>query len=177
MRHDQLDHIIGAAGDLLGVDEMIVIGSQAILASFEELPAPATISLEADILPPGGEVEADLIDGALGELSGFHEAFGIYAAGVGPETATLPAGWEERLVRYTNPNTNGVTALCVEPHDLVISKLYAGREKDLSFCRALIEAHLVGPDLLSTRIDELAVSAAEKKEVGSRLDRLVAEIV
>lgn len=177
MRHDQLDHIIRAAGSVLGVDELIVIGSQAILASFTELPPPATVSMEADILPPGGEAAADLIDGALGELSSFHEAFGIYADGVGPDTATLPSGWEDRLVRYANPNTNGVVARCLEPHDLVVAKLYAGRDKDLSFCGAVIAAHLVTPDLVRKRIGDLAVPPHEKNEVRSRLDNLVAEVI
>lgn len=177
MRHDQLDHIIRAAGRVLGVDELIVIGSQAILGSFTELPGQATVSMEADILPPGGEAAADLIDGALGELSSFHASFGIYADGVGPDTATLPAGWQDRLVPYVNPNTNGVTALCLEPHDLLVAKLYAGREKDLSFCGAVLEAHLVAPDLIRARIEDLAIPSLEKQEVRSRLDRLVADIV
>jgi len=174
MRHDQFDHIIRAAGDLLGVDEVIVIGSQAILASFTILPEPATMSLEADILPPGGEHSADLIDGALGELSSFHESFGVYADGVGPDTATVPIGWQDRLVRYTNPNTNGVTARCLEPHDLLVSKLYAGRDKDLSFCGAVLGAGLVSADLLAERIGDLEVPSGEQHEVRSRLAKLIA---
>ncbi len=40
----------------------------------------------------GGAAKADLIDGSIGELSPFHETFGYYAHGLGPETAALPAG-------------------------------------------------------------------------------------
>jgi hypothetical protein len=33
------------------------------------------------------------LDGAIGELSVFHQSFGYYAHGVDDTTATLPAGW------------------------------------------------------------------------------------
>jgi len=42
--------------------------------------------------------KADIIDGCIGELSPFHETFGYYAHGIGPETAVLPAKWKTRLV-------------------------------------------------------------------------------
>lgn len=173
MRHDQFEHVVRAVGDLLCTDTLIVIGSQAILASFTDLPPTATMSMEADILPPGGEADADMIDGVLGELSPFHESFGIYADGVGPDTATLPAGWEGRLVDYENVNTNGVKARCLEPHDLFVSKLYAGREKDIGFCEAIIGAGLVDTEQLVERIATLPVATDERQEVEQRLARLL----
>jgi hypothetical protein len=47
------------------------------------------------------------------------------------ETARLPEGWRDRLVPIRNANTGGGTGLCLEIHDLVVSKLMAAREKDL----------------------------------------------
>jgi hypothetical protein len=44
-------------------------------------------SLEVDIYPLCDPRAADLIDGALGDGSQFHVAFGCYAHGVGPETS------------------------------------------------------------------------------------------
>jgi hypothetical protein len=104
------------------------------------------------VLGPGGEEDADLIDGALGELSMFHESFGVYADGVLPTTATLPTGWRERLVAYAKPNTNGVTAHCLEPHDLVVAKLVAGRPKDHDFIAALFRADLIDLGLIAERL-------------------------
>jgi hypothetical protein len=46
-----------------------------------------------------------------------------------------------------------VTALCLEPHDLWISKAVAGRPKDREFCRALIVRDLVEKDLLRARLE------------------------
>ena len=54
-----------------------------------------------------------------------------HADGVSPNTATLPAGWGDRLTPIQNANTNGATGWCIEVHDIAIAKYAAGREKDL----------------------------------------------
>jgi hypothetical protein len=77
---------------------------------------------------------ADLIDGSIGEASLFQATHGYYAQGVEPKTAVLPMGWRKRLVRFSSPETSGVTAWCLELHDLWISKAMAGRAKDREFC-------------------------------------------
>jgi hypothetical protein len=46
-------------------------------------------------------------------FSRFHETFGYYAHGVSPTTAILAAGWEQRLIRLSNPNTDGATGFCL----------------------------------------------------------------
>jgi hypothetical protein len=55
-------------------------------------------------------------------------------------------------VRFETPATTGVVAWCLEPHDLWVSKAIAGREKDLEFCRALVERGLVQGERLRQRI-------------------------
>lgn len=131
-----------------------MIGSQAILASFpdEALPAAASRSIEVDVafLDDPDDHRSDQVDGAIGELSQFHETFGYYAQGVSVSTAVLPDGWRDRLVRFA-------TGLCLEPHDLVVSKLVAHREKDLEFAAALIQAGLVEREVLHARIDTVPV--------------------
>ena len=161
MNRADLEHVIRAAGDLLGEDWVIIVGSQAILASFPEdgLPEVATRSLEVDVLPiddPDGS-KADLIDAVLGELSAFDESFGIHGDGVSPDTATLPEGWRDRLIPYKNANTNGVTGFCLERHDLCASKLAAFRDKERLFVRELVAAGLVDPGTLADRISTTEV--------------------
>ncbi len=84
--------------------------------------------MEADLYPRNRPERADLIDGAIGEGSHFHQQFGYYAQGVGEDTATLPRGWQKRLVTIKNENTGGVHGLCLEVHDLALSKYIAGRD-------------------------------------------------
>ena len=53
---------------------------------------------------------------------------------------------------------NGVTALCMEPHDLCVAKLLAGREKDVAFVRALLAAGLVDRSTILARLDDAEVA-------------------
>ena len=75
------------------------MGSQAALVQHARLPAAMLRSPELDIYPPKAPELTDLIDGSIGEGSPFHGTFGYYAQGVDPETAKLPAGWQERALR------------------------------------------------------------------------------
>ncbi len=82
MRRSDLAHILRAACDVTNDPRILVIGSQAILAGFDEdaLPREAMLSIEADIafFDDPEERKSDLVDGAIGELSPFHDEFGIY---------------------------------------------------------------------------------------------------
>lgn len=109
---------------------------------------------------PDQTERAVLIDGAIGELSPFHQTFGYYGHGVSDAVATLPEGWRERLIPYQTTNMGSATALCLEVHDLAVSKLVAGREKDLSFIRVLIWRGLAD---LGTLRDRLAVTKADAR--------------
>lgn len=157
MKREQFEHTVRAAGAILGVKEVLVIGSQAIHASFDGVIPEAQRSIETDIsaLEDHDGSKADLIDGSIGELSAFQETFGYYAQGVTPKTAILPEGWRKRLVPFLTKATNGVTALCLEPHDLWISKAIAGRPKDIEFCRALMKRNLVNAKTLQARLKKV----------------------
>ena len=158
MKREAFDHAIRAAGAILGENEVLVIGSQALHASVQaDLPPEAARSVEADVaaLEDPNQEKADLIDGAIGEASVFHGTFGYYAQGVTQSTAVLPQGWQGRLVRYETPNTNGVVAWCLEVHDLWISKAIALRPKDIEFCTALVNGDFVEVHTLDRRLEEV----------------------
>ena len=169
MNRHEFDHAVRAAASIIGVAEVLVIGSQAIHGSAAgDVPVEALRSVEVDIavFDDPDASRADLIDGSIGEASMFHETFGFYAQGVSETTAILPAGWRARLVRYESPATNGVVAWCLEPHDLWISKAVAGRPKDHEFCMALLRDESVDPAVLEER---LAVAPGLAEPVRARL--------
>jgi hypothetical protein len=158
LRRDQLEHAIRAATEIIQQDAVIVIGSQAILGTYDEdsLPDAATLSDEVDICPledDDAESLATTLDALIGEASQFHQTHGFYIQGVGRQTAVLPAGWYDRLVRVKNDNTRGRTGLCLEPHDLCAAKLIANREKDHRFVRALLDERLVQEETLRKRLE------------------------
>ena len=61
----------------------------------------------------------------------------LFADGVSPVTATLPAGWAHRLVPIRNANTRNATGWRLEVHDIAIAKYAAKRGKDHRYKRAL----------------------------------------
>ncbi len=145
MNRSELEHIIRAAARVTGEKEFIIIGSQAILGAAPDAPRELRESMEADIYPRDRPDLSEAIEGALGRYSSFHDTFEIYADGTGPETATLPPGWKDRLVPINGPGTDGATAWCLDPHDIAYSKLAAGREKDMAFITALRYHQLIQP--------------------------------
>jgi hypothetical protein len=158
VKREEFEHAIRAAGSILGVRELLVVGSQALHGSVEgTLPEEVTPSVEVDIAVMGDTDAklADLVDGSIGEGSMFHETFGYYAQGVGEETAVLPRGWRDRLIRFETPSTRGIVAMCLEPHDLWISKAIASRPKDIAFCKALLSAGVVHESILRERLGQV----------------------
>jgi hypothetical protein len=174
MNRQQLEHALRAAGGVAATEDLVVIGSQAILGTAPDAPAELLASLEVDLYPRDAPEKADLIDGSIGELSPFHQAFGYYAHGVGPETAVLPRNWQSRLVKVANANTGGVRGWCLSPPDLALSKLAAGRPKDLDFVRTLLRARLVTASALQGLLPELPAAVAEA--VRLRLTALTADL-
>ena len=155
MNREQLEHILRAAGAITGLNEWVIIGSQAILGSVPNAPDEITVSEELDLYAPGDEHASDLIDCSIGERSPFHETFGYYAHGVGAETATLPARWRDRAVIIRSESTAGVIGICPDPSDLAISKLAAWREKDREFIASVLRYGITTSAEIEERLTEL----------------------
>ena len=174
MTFAQLQHAIRAACDIAGDTELWVFGSQAILSEFPEAPESLRTSIEVDVQPKNRSDKTINIDGALGELSLFHQTHGFYVHGVSIDTARLPEDWEKRVIRVVDEiQTRGMTGLCVEVHDLAASKIVAFREKDRNFIRTLIIEELIDHKLLAERIQILPV---ETDIIDNRLRWLYATI-
>lgn len=71
MRREQLAHILRAAARITTDGDILVIGSQAILGSFDEdqLPVEAWRSVEADVpfFNDPSDIKSDQVDGASGK--------------------------------------------------------------------------------------------------------------
>src|SRR5262245_50311771 len=62
------------------------------------------------------------------------------------------ARWQSRLVPVRNSNTAGSTGLCLEVHDLAVSKLVASREKDIAFVGGLFRHKLPRIEVVQERL-------------------------
>ncbi|MCB1262697.1 MAG: hypothetical protein KDB33_20215 [Acidimicrobiales bacterium] len=175
MNRDQLAHVLRAAATIGDDGDIVVLGSQSILgtADADRLPDEATRSVEADVafVNDPDESKMDRVDGAIGEDSPFHASFGYYGQGVTLETAVLPNGWQDRTIAFDRPDAEPSHARCLEPHDLVIAKLVAGREKDFEFVTALIAADLINIRILLDRVLLLDTPGAVQERVRRSIER------
>lgn len=156
MTRAQLAHVLRAAARDAGESDILVIGSQAILGSFDEteLPEAAKRSVEADLVfyrSTRSTELADRVDGSIGELSQFHQSFAYYGQGAELGTARLPEGWLARVVTFDRKDAEPARPVCLEAHDLAVSKLAAMREKDREFVEALLNAGLLDLQTLIER--------------------------
>lgn len=71
MKRRELEHVIRAACQIADDDELVILGSQAILGALPDAPASLLVSNEADVYPKNRPDRADLIDGTIGEGSPF----------------------------------------------------------------------------------------------------------
>ena len=166
MNRAQLEHVIRAAATIAGDTEIVVIGSQAILGRYPQAPAELVVSADVDLFPRNHPERADLIEGSIGELSPFHETYGYYAQGVGERTAVLPEGWESRLVPVPTPAGTG---LCLEPHDLLISKYVARREKDRDCVRSAARHRLADRQTLLERLALAPVDETQRGRITTQI--------
>ncbi len=60
-----------------------------------------------------------------------------------------------RLVPIENANTKGIRGLCLSPVDLAVSKLAAGREKDLEFVTLMLSNGIVSAEAVESVLNEL----------------------
>ena len=177
MTRDQLEHAIRAACEVSGDTEVWVFGSQAILGEHPDAPESVCASIEVDIQPKNHPDKVDDVDGSLGELSPFYESFGFYVHGVALTAASLPSGWQSRVIPVMDEiGTRGKTGLCVEAHDLAASKLAAYREKDRDYVRILLREGLVQGETLRERVGALSVDEEHRARLLQWLDVTLEEL-
>jgi len=177
MNRRDLEEAIFRACEIVGQKRVIVVGSQAILASFdfEQLPQQATLSKEADIAP-----EHDFDDHLsqqlwmlAGQDSEWANERDFYIDAVSANTAYLPERWRERAIDVSPPGHRDYVGVCPDAYDLCASKMARNEEKDRDFVGALAAAGLINPRLLRNRFDEISDTRLEpaRKHVASRFIR------
>lgn len=152
MRRAQLEALLKQVHEASGLTQVAMIGSQCIHAVSVAPPAEVLMSEECDVLDEGTDAIA-AIRVALGKTSPYHIEHGVYVDTVPATFPFLPAGWEQRARAI---DVGVLVARCLEPNDLAISKLAAGRLKDTETVAALIMETLVDVDVVRTRITEIA---------------------
>jgi hypothetical protein len=173
MRRASIDHMLRAAGEATGQKRFVLVGSAAVVAWFQTVPPSMAMTTEVDLFAPDADDPEEIsfeLDALLGRLSDFHEAHGYFVDGVSPQTARLPADWQERAIEYENPSTNGVVALVPAPEDIAVAKLVRCDDRDLDFIVAGVRHGLMDINLIETRAAGLQIDDLQQ---GAMSDKLV----
>lgn len=169
MKKRQLDHVLRAAGRITGEKQFLIVGSQSLHGKYPDLSDDILKSFEVDLIVSKRPDRTEWLN-AIGIHSAFHESFGYYADPVDQKTAILPKGWKGRLVNLPPGDTEDVQGLCLDPHDLAISKYVAGREKDLIFTRELVVRGILSSERLRSLLDITPVDEQMREIVRARID-------
>jgi hypothetical protein len=148
----------------------VIIGSQAILATWPDAPRLLRRSGEIDAYPENarqwealhsGAEASEEINALFGAGSDFHRAHGFYIDGVDESTALLPVDWRDRLVRRPITADNKIVhAITPEVHDLVVSKLCRLDPKDREFIETLHRHKRIDAPTLLERLKKVRADAA-----------------
>lgn len=134
--------------------DFVVIGSNCVIAfaaSGARVPDDMTRSIDFDAYPLDDPGRIDELMSELGENGPFHQREGIYLDAVAPTTATLPEGWQARLVKVEH---EGVRLWCLEPNDAAVSKYARGEPRDIRWIRAGIAASIVSLPAVRLRLKQ-----------------------
>lgn len=159
MKKHELRTALKAAARVICEHDFFVIGSQAVHAHCKRPPAEVLLSQECDLYPCTRPQAAALLDRELGRNSVFAREHGFYIDVVTPEIASLPEGWQRRLKPF---RVGRITAFCLEIHDLLASKLAAGRLKDLELAGAVIKLRLASVSTLRARLAKLSPGSSRE---------------
>jgi hypothetical protein len=148
-----LTHLARITRAISEQQSVVVFGSSSLLAVHPDLGEPGgplEVSLDADFLVTNcDDMLAQALDEAIGDDSLFQERAGYHADFLRPAIADqLPADWRDRL----NPLPGCEGVFCIEPHDLAVAKLQAGRPKDLDLLTELVRRGLIDPGIVRERL-------------------------
>lgn len=173
MNRAQLELVVSEVARRFDLDYFYVVGSAAVLAWIPDATAGVlTATRDVDVIPQPVEPERlsrvmDQIDFVLGEASEFDVEHGVYAQAVDDSTVTYaPVGWKNRAIPL---RVGEKTALCMDLHDLMLSKYGAGREKDLLFNHALAETGTVSGKTLMERLQDVRCDDRLRELIHARI--------
>jgi hypothetical protein len=164
VKKEELKAALRAAARVAREREFFIIGSQALHAHCKRPPAEVLLSQECDLYPRTYPQAAALLERQLGRNSAFARRHGFYVDVVTPEIACLPEGWQKRVKQF---RVGRITAFCLEIHDLLASKLAAGRLKDLELAGAVLKLHLARVRTLRARLGRLLPISSREQALSS----------
>ena len=150
MRREDLRLLFARARDLCDETDYVVLGSLAVLGHAGEVPPRMAASLDVDAFSKSDPGRIFELASALGQGSPFEAEHGYYLDPISPRVATLPDGWEERLLRIQlEPDLVG---WFLEPNDAAVSKYARMEPRDREWIRPGLRAGVLSMAIIEARV-------------------------
>ncbi len=166
MRRDDLRRLFSRARELCSETDYVVLGSLSVLGCARDVPPRMAASLDVDAFCKGDPPRIFDLASALGQGSPFELEHGYYLDPISPAVATLPAGWEDRLIRIQlEPE---LSAWFLEPNDAAVSKYARMEPRDREWIRPGLRAGVLSIAILEARFAETTFVDAEESDRARR---------
>jgi len=152
MKREDLRRLFTRARELCGETDYVVMGSLAVLGCAGEVPRRMAVSLDVDAFTKGDPERVFELGAHLGQGSPFEQEHGYYLDPISPRVATLPTGWEDRLIRIQLESD--VVAWFLEPNDAAVSKYARLEPRDREWIRPGLRAQVLSLSILERRFAE-----------------------
>lgn len=173
MKLKSLLSLLEQARSVLGHTEYVVIGSLSILAleEFTQIPPEMSMSIDVDAYTRKDPDRIFDLMPLLGEDSAFHRDHGIFLDAVSPHVATLPEGWEARMLKVEH---DGLLVWFLDPNDAAVSKLARLQENDVRWVLEGVRAGLVSVPMVRARFKTASfLDAAEAQRAQEGLNHII----
>ena len=152
MKRENLRRLFARARELCGETDYVVFGSLSVLGCAADVPPRMAMSLDVDAFTKSDPGRVFELGAHLGQGSPFELEHGYYLDPISPRVATLPAGWEDRLIRIQlEPD---VVAWFLEPNDAAVSKYARLEPRDREWIRPGLRAGVLSISILERRFAE-----------------------
>ena len=170
MRREDLRRLFARARDLCGETEYVVFGSLAVLGIAGTVPARMAASVDVDAFSKSDPARIFELTSMLGQGSQFEADHGYYLDPISPRVATLPGGWEERLLRLQlEPD---LVVWFLEPNDAAVSKYARMEPRDREWIRPGLQAGVLSMAIIEARFAQTTfLDALESARARAALDR------
>lgn len=168
MNLEQIGRLLKEAKNITKHDEYVIIGSLSILGYEPHPPQQMIMSIDVDMYIKNDPSRTSDLHEKLGQGSEFENTNGYYADPVSPKLASLPEGWQNRLIEY---HFGDVKAFFLDPDDAAVSKYVRGDERDLRWIHAGLEAGILKIKTIEQRIGSAPTLDGELEAARERISQ------